>query len=259
MDMPTGNKSTVNFDFHGRTALVTGAGRGVGEEIARLFHASGARVAVSDIDGQAARQLADRLDDSGVSAMALTLDVRSKRAFEDARDRIASAWGRTDIVVNNAGYAKRTPVQDITTEEFDDIVAINMRSVFLSCQVFADHMRSNGWGRIVNITSLAGQNGGTVASAHYAAAKAGATMLSKYFAQQLAGTGVTVNAIAPGFIETDMTETLPKEVRDKYLERIPLGCLGSAQAIADAVAYLASDQASYITGQVLGINGGMYL
>ncbi len=147
MDMPTGNKSTVNFDFHGRTALVTGAGRGVGEEIARLFHASGARVAVSDIDGQAARQLADRLDDSGVSAMALTLDVRSKRAFEDARDRIASAWGRTDIVVNNAGYAKRTPVQDITTEEFDDIVAINMRSVFLSCQVFADHMRSNGWGR----------------------------------------------------------------------------------------------------------------
>ena len=164
MDMPTGNKSTVNFDFHGRTALVTGAGRGVGEEIARLFHASGARVAVSDIDGQAARQLADRLDDSGVSAMALTLDVRSKRAFEDARDRIASAWGRTDIVVNNAGYAKRTPVQDITTEEFDDIVAINMRSVFLSCQVFADHMRSNGWGRIVNITSLAGQNGGTVAS-----------------------------------------------------------------------------------------------
>ena len=185
MDMPTGNKSTVNFDFHGRTALVTGAGRGVGEEIARLFHASGARVAVSDIDGQAARQLADRLDDSGVSAMALTLDVRSKRAFEDARDRIASAWGRTDIVVNNAGYAKRTPVQDITTEEFDDIVAINMRSVFLSCQVFADHMRSNGWGRIVNITSLAGQNGGTVASAHYAAAKAGATMLSKYFAQQL--------------------------------------------------------------------------
>jgi len=165
MDMPTGNKSTVNFDFHGRTALVTGAGRGVGEEIARLFHASGARVAVSDIDGQAARQLADRLDDSGVSAMALTLDVRSKRAFEDARDRIASAWGRTDIVVNNAGYAKRTPVQDITTEEFDDIVAINMRSVFLSCQVFADHMRSNGWGRIVNITSLAGQNGGTVASA----------------------------------------------------------------------------------------------
>ena len=185
MDMPTGNKSTVNFDFHGRTALVTGAGRGVGEEIARLFHASGARVAVSDIDGQAARQLADRLDDSGVSAMALTLDVRSKRAFEDARDRIASAWGRTDIVVNNAGYAKRTPVQDITTEELGHIVAINMRSVFLSCQVFADHMRSNGWGRIVNITSLSGQNGGTVASAHYAAAKAGATMLSKYFAQQL--------------------------------------------------------------------------
>lgn len=107
-------------------------------------------------------------------------------------------WISAPMVVNNAGYAKRTPVQDITPEEFDDIVAINMRSVFLSCQFFAEHMRSNGWGRIVNITSLAGQNGGTVTSAHYAAAKAGATVLSKYFAQQLAGTGVTVNTIAPG-------------------------------------------------------------
>ena len=258
MDMPTGNKSTVNFDFHGRTALVTGAGRGVGEEIARLFHASGARVAVSDIDGQAARQLADRLDDSGVSAMALTLDVRSKRAFEDARDRIATAWGRTDIVVNNAGYAKRTPVQDITTEEFDDIVAINMRSVFLSCQVFADHMRSNGWGRIVNITSLAGQNGGTVASAHYAAAKAGATMLSKYFAQQLAGTGVTVNAIAPGPISTAKGR-LSQEQIERIEKLVPIGRFGEASEFAAAVALLASDQGGFFVGATLDMNGGLFM
>ena len=224
MDMPTGNKSTVNFDFHGRTALVTGAGRGVGEEIARLFHASGARVAVSDIDGQAARQLADRLDDSGVSAMALTLDVRSKRAFEDARDRISSAWGRTDIVVNNAGYAKRTPVQDITTEEFDDIVAINMRSVFLSCQVFADHMRSNGWGRIVNITSLAGQNGGTVASAHYT---------------------------AKGRLSQEQIERIEKLV--------PIGRFGEASEFAAAVALLASDQGGFFVGATLDMNGGLFM
>ena len=250
MDMPTGNKSTVNFDFHGRTALVTGAGRGVGEEIARLFHASGARVAVSDIDGQAARQLADRLDDSGVSAMALTLDVRSKRAFEDARDRIASAWGRTDIVVNNAGYAKRTPVQDITTEEFDDIVAINMRSVFLSCQVFADHMRSNGWGRIVNITSLAGQNGGTVASAHYAAAKAGATMLSKYFAQQLAGTGVTVNSVQPGLHRTPRVTDLYDDEQQASLR------MGEPADFGQVVAFLCSEHARFITGVGLPVDGG---
>ncbi|HEY2256112.1 MAG TPA: SDR family oxidoreductase, partial [Variovorax sp.] len=106
------------------------------------------------------------------------LDVCRKEAFEQVRDRIATAWGSTDIVVNNAGYAKRTPVDEISVEEFDDIVAINMRSVFLSCQVFSRHMRANGYGRIVNVTSLAGQNGGTVASAHYAAAKAGAIMLS---------------------------------------------------------------------------------
>ena len=220
--------------LEGKVVLVTGAGRGVGEEIARLFHASGARVAVSDIDGQAARQLADRLDDSGVSAMALTLDVRSKRAFEDARDRIASAWGRTDIV------------------------AINMRSVVLSCQVFADHMRSNGWGRIVNITSLAGQNGGTVASAHYAAAKAGATMLSKYFAQQLAGTGVTVNAIAPGPISTAKGR-LSQEQIERIEKLVPIGRFGEASEFAAAVALLASDQGGFFVGATLDMNGGLFM
>jgi 3-oxoacyl-[acyl-carrier protein] reductase len=258
MDMPTGNKSTVNFDFHGRTALVTGAGRGVGEEIARLFHASGARVAVSDIDGQAARQLADRLDDSGVSAMALTLDVRSKRAFEDARDRIASAWGRTDIVVNNAGYAKRTPVQDITTEEFDDIVAINMRSVFLSCQVFADHMRSNGWGphRQHHFAGRAERRHGRVGALR--GSQGGATMLSKYFAQQLAGTGVTVNAIAPGPISTAKGR-LSQEQIERIEKLVPIGRFGEASEFAAAVALLASDQGGFFVGATLDMNGGLFM
>lgn len=251
-------RSIVSFDFGGRSVLVTGAGRGVGEEIARLFHASNARVAVSDVDVQAARRVALALDDSGITALPLALDVRRKEAFEEARDRISEAWGQTDIVVNNAGYAKRTPVQDITLEEFDDIVAINMRSVFLGCQVFSEHMRANGYGRIVNVTSLAGQNGGTVASAHYAGAKAGAIMLSKYFAQQLAGTGVTVNAISPGPIATAKGRLSDEQV--ERIERlVPVGRFAEASEMATAVALLASDQGGFFVGATLDLNGGLLM
>ena len=250
--------SGVSFRFDGRSVLVTGAGRGVGEEIARLFHRSGARVAVSDVDGAAAQRVADALDDSGKSAMAIALDVRHKQAFEDARDRIAAAWGRTDIVINNAGYAKRTPVQEITPEEFDEIVAINMRSVFLSCQVFTEHMRAYGYGRIVNVTSLSGQNGGTVASAHYAAAKAGATMLSKYFAQQLAGTGVTVNAISPGPLDTAKGRLSGEQI-DRIEKLVPIGRFGTALEIASAAALLASDQGGFFVGATLDMNGGLFM
>lgn len=248
----------VSFNFDGRSVLVTGAGHGVGEEIARLFHVSGARVAVSDIDSEAALQVARSLDGSGNTAMALTLDVREKDAFKEALDRITAAWGQTHIVVNNAGHAKRTPVDDITPEEFDEIVAINMRSVFLSCQVFSTHMRANGYGRIVNVTSLAGQNGGTVASAHYAAAKAGAIMLSKYFAQQLAGSGVTVNAISPGPISTAKGRLSAEQVA-RIEKLVPIGRFAEASEMASAVALLASDQGGFFVGATLDLNGGLFM
>lgn len=251
-------RAQVRFDFTGQAVLVTGAGRGVGEEIARLFHTSGARVAVTDVDAATAVRVAESLDATGATAMPLTLDVRRKQDFEYARDRISQAWGRTDIVINNAGYAKRTPVQEITTEEFDDIVAINMRSVFLSCQVFSEHMKAHGQGRIINVTSLAGQNGGTVASAHYAAAKAGATMLSKYFAQQLAGTGVTVNAISPGPISTAKGR-LSEEQIDRIEKLVPAGRFGEASEIAAASALLASDQGGFFLGATFDLNGGLLM
>jgi 3-oxoacyl-[acyl-carrier protein] reductase len=251
-------RANVSFDFSGQTVLVTGAGRGVGEEIARLFHASRAKVALSDVDGEATKRVAASLDESGATAMALTLDVRRKSDFEDARDRISAAWGRVDIVINNAGYAKRTPVQEISTEEFDDIIAINMRSVFLSCQVFSEHMKANGYGRIVNITSLGGQNGGTVASAHYASAKAGATMLSKYFAQQLAGTGVTVNAIAPGPISTAKGRLSPEQIA-RVEGLVPIHRFAEASEIATAAALLASGQGGFFVGATLDMNGGLLM
>lgn len=258
MTMPTQLPANGSFSFSGRTALVTGGARGVGEAVAREIHAGGGKVAVSDIDLAAAEAVARSLDPSGETAMALALDVRSKDDFLAARDRIVAAWERVDIVVNNAGLARRTPTQDISPEEFDEIVAINMRSVFLSCQIFSEHMKASGYGRIVNVTSLAGQNGGTVASPHYAASKAGAIMLSKYFARYLAGTGVTVNAIAPGPIDTAKGRLSEEQIARVEAE-VPVGRFMEVGEIAAAVALVASDRGGFFVGATLDMNGGLYL
>jgi 3-oxoacyl-[acyl-carrier protein] reductase len=253
-----GPRSSVAFRFDGRTVLVTGAGRGVGEVIARGFHAAGARVLVTDLDRAASQRVADALDPAGGTALPVALDVRSKRSFEDALALAVERWGGLDIVVNNAGHAKRTPAFEISPEEFDDIVATNMRSVFFSCQVFAPHMRDRGHGRIVNITSLAGQNGGTVAAAHYASAKAGAIMLSKYFAQQLAGSGVTVNAISPGPLSTAKGRLSAEQIA-MIEQRVPVGRFGEAAEITAAVMLLASDQGGFFLGATLDMNGGLLM
>jgi len=258
MNLPLTLPAPGSFSLAGRNALVTGAGRGIGAAIAQELFALGARVAVSDVDAGAAQAVAQALDPSAARALAQPLDVRRKADFEAALGRLTQAWGRVDIVVNNAGHAKRTPVDEITAEEFDEIVAINMRSVFFSCQVFGPAMRAQGHGRIVNITSLAGQNGGTVASAHYAAAKAGATMLTKYFAQQFAGTGVTVNAVAPGPIATAKGRLSAEQIA-AIEQRVPAGRFGEATEIAAAVALLASDRGGFFVGATLDLNGGLYV
>lgn len=247
-----------NFRFDGKTVIVTGAGRGVGETIARLFHAGGARVLVSDVIEDAAKDVAQSLDVTGETAQAYSLDVRKKQDFEGALTWVCKRWGSLDIVVNNAGYAKRTPVADITPDEFDDIVAINMRSVFFSCQVLGEYLRVQGKGRIVNVTSLAGQNGGTVASPHYAASKAGANMLTKYFAQLLAPSGVTVNAVCPGPISSAKGRLSPEQI-ERIESLVPVGRFSEPMEIATAVALLASDQGGFFAGATLDLNGGLFM
>lgn len=247
-----------NFNFTGKTALITGAAQGVGAAIAEIIHKGGGYVAVSDIDEAGAINLAERLDPTSNSSVGIKLDVREKDDFLAASNQVVEKWGKVDIVVNNAGYAKRTPVNDISADEFDSIVAINMRSVFFSCQHFAEHMKKNGYGRIINITSLAGQNGGTVASAHYSASKAGAIMLSKYFARYLAGTGVTVNAIAPGPIST-AKQRLSSEQISAVEAQVPVGRFMETSEIAATAALLASEQGGFFMGATLDMNGGLYL
>jgi 3-oxoacyl-[acyl-carrier protein] reductase len=247
-----------SFSFVGRTAIVTGGGRGVGEAIARELHSGGGKVVVSDVDLDVAEGVANSLDPTGETAFAIRLDVREKTHFVEALATVIDRWGKLDIVINNAGYAKRTPVPDITPEEFDEIVQINMRSVFLSSQVFAGHMEGNGYGRIVNITSLAGQNGGTVASPHYAASKAGAIMLTKYFARYLAGTGVTVNAICPGPIDSAKIRMTPEMIA-RVESEVPIGRFMQVSEVAAATALLASDRGGFFVGATLDMNGGLYL
>ena len=204
-----------------RVVLVTGAARGLGAVIARRFHASGYRVAIGDITFNAAQELASELSADHSSAFALNLDVTSKEDFSAARDAILDKWQRIDVLVNNAGASKVVPVMDITAEQFDHVIQVNLRSVLFGCQVFGQHFADAGAGRIVNIASLAGQNGGSATGAHYAASKGGVITLTKVFARDLASRGVTVNAISPGPMDLPIVhESVPADKLDRKSTRL---------------------------------------
>ena len=241
-------------------AVVTGAGRGLGAAIARLLHDRGYRVLVADIDDAAAKETAVSLDSSGNTAIAAVLDVRKKSDFESLRDRVVDLWGGADVLVNNAGRSQTGSLMDIAPEEFSNIVEINLNGAFLGCQVFGRHFAERGYGRIVNIASLAGQNGGTATGAHYAAAKGGVGTLTKVFARELAPSGVTVNAVSPGPLDLPVVrETVPADKLAAILTTIPVGTLGSPEFIAETVALLASPAAASVTGACWDVNGGLYM
>ncbi|MFC0450540.1 SDR family NAD(P)-dependent oxidoreductase [Rhodococcus jostii] len=241
-------------------AVVTGAGHGLGAAIARQLHDRGYRVMVADIDEAAAKETAAELDASGNSAVAAPLDVRKKTDFESLRDQVVDLWGGADVLVNNAGRSQTGSLMDIAPEEFSDIVEINLNGAFLGCQVFGRYFAQRGYGRIVNIASLAGQNGGTATGAHYAAAKGGVGTLTKVFARELAASGVTVNAVSPGPLDLPVVrETVPADKLAAILTTIPVGTLGSPDFIAETVALLASPAAASVTGACWDINGGLYM
>lgn len=240
-----------------RVAFVTGAAQGLGAAIARRLHADGARVVVTDVNEDGARTLAASLDPGGDSAIALGVDVRSREQLQRALAETVDRLGEVDILVNNAARTIARPVWEIEPDEWDDLLAVNLRGVLFGCQLAGPRLRERGWGRIVNMASLAGQQGGSVAGAHYAASKAGILVLTKIVARELAGTGVTCNAVAPAAIRGPAMDAMPAERIAAVQSQIPVGRLGEPEEVAALVAFLCSEDGGYVTGAAYDINGGL--
>lgn len=241
-----------------QTVLVTGAAAGLGNVIATRLLAQGYQVVLTDVEAARAQKAAEALDNDKV--LALGLDIRQPQDFARALEATLERFGSLEVLVNNAALTLATPVMEIAVEEFDRVIATNLRGTFVGCQTMGRYFASRGYGRIINLASLAGQNGGTASGAHYAASKGGILTLTKVFARELAKSGVTVNAIAPGPMDLPTVHALvPEEKMAGLLQMIPVGTLGEAEFVAQAVALLASRQASFVTGATWDINGGLFM
>lgn len=240
-----------------KVAIVTGSGRGIGKAIAlRLAQAGAAVVTNSSSDAAPAELVAAEIKALNGKALAIHGDVSSAESVTKLVDAAVSAFGKVDILVNNAGITRDRLLMRMTDEDWDKVIAVNLRSVFLCTRAVLKHMTRQRWGRIINMSSVVGV-AGNAGQANYAASKAGIIGFTKSIAKEVASRGITVNAIAPGFIETQMTEHLEEAWKQEILKRIPAGFLGTPEDIAGAVAFLASEEARYITGHVLNIDGGM--
>lgn len=242
-----------------QVALVTGAAQGLGNVIATQLLAAGYRVVLTDRNAALAEAAAAQLG-AGDRVLALKLDVKHKEDFEAALAAVLAKWGALHVVVNNAATTPTTPVMQISAEEFDEVIAINLRGTFFGCQVFGAHLASAGYGRIINLASLAGQNGGTASGAHYASSKGAILTMNKIFARELAPSNVTVNAIAPGPMELpSVRAAVPPERLEKLIEMIPVKRLGNPKFVADLVVTLASPDADFTTGATWDVNGGIFM
>lgn len=235
-----------------KVCLITGGGRGIGRATAIRFAQEGARVAVADVDLQVASQVAHELGEQG---LALELDVSSRESIEAGLDRIISFWGRLDVLVNNAGIVRDAQLLKMSEADFDAVVAVNLKAVFACTQAVARRMVEQGSGVILNASSVVALYG-NFGQSNYVAAKSGVIGMTRVWARELGPKGIRVNAVAPGFIETRMTAGIPDKVAEKIYERVPLRRMGLPEEVANAYLWLASDEASYVNGHVLSVDGG---
>ncbi len=241
------------FDLTGKKALVTGASGGIGGDIARGLHAQGATVALSGTREAPLKALADELGERAYVTPCNLSDVDAVKALAG---QASDAMGGLDILVNNAGITRDNIFMRMSDEEWQQVIDINLTSTMHLMKSVMRPMMKARWGRIINITSIVGVTG-NAGQVNYSASKAGMIGMTKSYAQEIATRGITANCVAPGFIETAMTAELPEQVKEKMIGNIPMGRMGTSQEIAAAVAFLASSEASYITGQTLHVNGGM--
>mgnify|MGYP000257832642 FL=1 len=249
-------KIRLTTDLSGQVALVTGAARGLGRAIAENLARCGAKVACVDVNAELLDQTVAAIAASGGTAMALTCDVTDSQRVSAVVDEVVKAWGGLDILVNNAGITKDTLILRMKDDQWDAVININLRGTFLFTRSAARALMKSQRGRIINIASVAGIMGNPGQS-NYSASKAGVIGLTRTVAKELAGRNITVNAVAPGFIATDMTAVLSDEVKAEIKKQVPLGRMGDPQDIADAVLFLASPAAGFITGHVLTVDGGL--
>lgn len=238
------------FDLNNKVVLITGATGGIGGAIAHAMKSSGATVVVS---GRNIAKLNSEFDDGFIK---IPCDLSDDGAGVELVMNTIEQCGKIDVLINNAGITADTLLMRMTDEQFDNVINTNLRAAFKTCRAAIMPMMKQRWGRIINMASIVGVVGGP-GQANYAASKGGLIAMTKSIAAEVASRGITVNAIAPGFIETPMTDVLPDELKKKYLEQIPAGRFGKPVDIANACVFLASDEASYINGQTIHINGGM--
>lgn len=245
----------MQIDLTGKVALVTGGTRGIGYDICRAFVDAGAKVALCSRDAAAAEQTASGF---GQGTRGYACDVGVASQVEALADNVDKEFGRIDVLVNNAGFTKDNLLFRLTEADWDSVINTNLKGAFLMTKFAARGMIKRRWGRVINITSVVGLNGNKGQS-NYSASKAGIIGFTKSVAKELASRNVLVNAVAPGFVETELTQGISPEAKKYFLDNIPLGRLGQGSDIAGAVLFLASDLASYITGQVLVVDGGMVM
>ena len=244
--------------LEGKKAVVTGSGRGIGRSIALALARHGADVAVLDMDEAGAGETAGIIEQTGRKSLALAVDVSRLSEVEEAINKILDLWGGIDIVVNNAGITRDNLLIRMKEDEWDSVIAVNLKGSFNLSKAVARSMMKQRSGCIVNIASIIGMMG-NAGQANYAASKGGLIALTKSLAKEMAPRGIRVNAVAPGFIATEMTNKIPEKLREEMVRSIPLGRMGEPDDVAAVVSFLTSPAAGYITGQVIVVDGGMYI
>ncbi len=246
------------LSLEGKVALVTGGARGIGKEIALRFAREGADIAICDVNLEETEKIAKEIQKTGKQCLAFKTDVTDSKDVQVTIDKILDKLGKLDILINNAGITRDSLVLRMSEEDWDRVIAVNLKGCFVCTRAAAKVMLKQRFGKIVNLASIIGIMGNT-GQANYAASKAGIIGLTKSVAKELASRGVSVNAIAPGFIKTEMTAKLSEDVQKRMLSGIPLGRFGESKDVADLALFLSSESSSYITGQVIQIDGGMLM
>lgn len=239
-----------------RVAIITGAGQGIGQSAALRFAEEGAKVTVVDIIETAAQDVAAQIRAAGGEALAITTNVAERASVNAMVEQVLAQWGQIDILVNNAGILRDATLVKLTEENFDAVISVNLKGVFNCTQAVAPHMIARGSGRIINTSSVVGLYG-NFGQTNYVAAKAGVIGMTKVWARELGRKGITVNAVAPGFIATEMVRSMPENIVQAMIDKVPLRRMGDPVEIANAYLWLASDEASYVNGAVISVDGGV--